>query len=479
MSVDPQLLGTIDELGPQYAALSDAIWDNPELRWEEHASVDAQIAAAEAEGFTVTRSVAGIPTAFSAEAGDGQPVIAIVGEYDALAGLSQKAGSAVPEPEPGNESGNGQGCGHHLLGGGSLLAATAVKRYLDANGLPGTVRYYGCPAEEAAAGKTFMVKEGAFDDVDAAVSWHPGDTTTVQRIRTLAYVQAYVRFTGIAAHAGVSPERGRSALDALELMNVGTNFLREHMPSDCRIHYAILDAGGRSPNVVQASAEAYYLVRSPDVAGMRELFARVTKIAEGAALMTETTVEIEIDGGCSDILPNVVLEDSMQERLRELGPVPFDDTDLASAEAFTTRTASGRTASTLGGEFDSDGRALHTGIVTFDARSLRPTMTGSSDLGDVSWVTPLVQCATACVGVGTAAHSWQMVAQGKLPAAHKGMIHAAKIMASTAVDLLTDAELLASARKEFSTRTKQTPYDSPLPDGIVAPPLREIVAVAQ
>lgn len=474
MTVAHTLIDTIDALGPRFAKLSDTIWDNPELRWEEHSSMAEQIAVAESEGFTVQRAVAGVATAFTAEAGSGAPIIAILGEYDALAGLSQKSGSAVQEPDAGNTSGNGHGCGHHLLGAGSLLAATAVKRYLEENGLPGTIRYYGCPAEEAAAGKTFMVKEGAFADVDSAVSWHPGDTTTVQRIGTLAYIQAYVRFSGTASHAGVSPERGRSALDALELMNVGTNFLREHMPSDCRIHYAILDAGGRSPNVVQASAEAYYLVRSPSVAGMRELFARVRKIAEGAALMTETSVEIEIDGGCSDILPNVPLEDAMQARLLELGPVPFDANDLATAEAFVSEAP---TAGTLGGQVDFGG-ALHTEIVSFDERTPRPTLTGSSDLGDVSWVTPLVQCATACVSAGTAAHSWQMVAQGKLPAAHKGMIHAAKIMAATAVDLLTDAELLASAREEFVARTARTPYDSPLPDGIVAPPLRDAVLVA-
>ncbi|MGW4479290.1 amidohydrolase [Rhodococcus triatomae] len=468
MNIPHGLLETVDALSARFATLSDTIWDHPELRWEEHSSIEAQIALAESEGFAVRRAVAGVSTAFSAEAGSGSPVIAILGEYDALAGLSQKSGSSAPEPDPDNDSGNGHGCGHHLLGAGSLLAATAVKRFLDENGLPGTIRYYGCPAEEAAAGKTFMVKEGVFADVDAAVSWHPGDTTTVQRIRTLAYIQAYVRFTGTAAHAGVSPERGRSALDALELMNVGTNFLREHMPSDCRIHYAILDAGGRSPNVVQPYAEAYYLVRAPDVASMRELFARVGAIAEGAAMMTETSVEVEIDGGCSDILPNVVLENAMQDRLRELGPVPFDADDLATAQVFVSGTP---TAGTLGGRVDFGG-PLHTDVVCFDDHTPRPTLTGSSDLGDVSWVTPFVQCASACVAAGTAAHSWQMVAQGKLPAAHKGMVHAAKIMAATAADLLTDPELLASAREEFVTRTARTPYDSPIPGDVIAPPLR-------
>ncbi|HEY1665066.1 MAG TPA: amidohydrolase [Trebonia sp.] len=250
MTILDEISKAVDERGGEFTALSDQIWDNPELRWNEFASVTAQIEVAERAGFTVQRQVAGIPTAFYAEHGTGGPVIAILGEFDSLAGLSQESGVAVRQPDPANESGNGQGCGHHLLGTGSLLAAVAVARFLDGNGLPGRVRYYGCPAEEAAAGKSFMVKGGAFADVDAAVSWHPASVTGVMRADVLAYCQAYFSFDGVAAHAGAAPWLGRSALDAAELMNVGVNFLREHMPPDTRIHYAFVDSGGPSPNVV-------------------------------------------------------------------------------------------------------------------------------------------------------------------------------------------------------------------------------------
>ena len=468
MSTTHDLARLIDELAPRYTALSDAIWDDPELRWEETASAERHIELARAEGFRITPAIGGVPTAFSAEAGSGEPVIAVLGEYDALAGLSQESGNPERTPDPANTSGNGQGCGHHLLGAGSLLAATAVKRYLEENGLPGTVRYYGCPAEEAAAGKTFMVAAGAFDDVDASICWHPGDSTLVQRDHSLAYMQSYVRFTGLASHAGASPELGRSALDALELMNVGVNFLREHMLSDCRIHYAILDGGGRSANVVQPYAEAYYVVRAPNVREMRALFERVRKIAEGAALMTETTVEIEVDGGSSNLLGNTVLETSMQDTLLELGPVPFDERDLTTARQFLTD----KPLDMFGTRIEEGDSPLHDGVITFDAGAPRRVLTGSTDVGDVSWVTPTVQCTTACVSRGTPAHSWQLVAQGKLPAAHKGMVHAAKIMAGSAMNLLTDASLLKLAKEEFLERTTKQPYDSPLVDGVIAPPLR-------
>src|ERR1700733_7780093 len=334
MSPLDEISKAVDERGAEFTALSDQIWDNPELRWNEFASVAAQVEVAERAGLTIQRRVVGIPTAFSAEYGDGGPVIAILGEYDSLAGLSQESGVATRQPDPANESGNGQGCGHQLLGTGSLLAAVAVARFLDANGLPGRVRYYGCPAEEAAAGKTFMVKGGAFADVDAAVSWHPASVTGVTRTNVLAYCQAYFSFAGVAAHAGASPWLGRSGLDAAELMNVGVNFLREHMPPDSRIHYAFVDSGGPSPNVVQSAARLYYIVRAPDVPQMRALYERVVKVAQGAALMTETSLAVEFDGGSSELLPNAVLERAMHDIAVRLGPVPFDDAGRDLAQPF-------------------------------------------------------------------------------------------------------------------------------------------------
>jgi aminobenzoyl-glutamate utilization protein B len=464
----------VDGRADTFTVLSDRIWNEPELRWNEYGSMRAQVEIAEAEGFRVTRDVGGIATAFYAEAGTGGPVIAVLGEYDALAGLSQESGAAERRPDPDNSSGHGQGCGHHLLGTGSLLAAITVKNYLESAGLPGRVRYYGCPAEEAAAGKTFMVKAGAFDDVDAAVSWHPSSITGVMSTLSLAYCQAYFRFKGVAAHAGVSPDLGRSALDAAELMNIGVNFLREHMPLDARVHYAFLDAGGVSPNVVQPTAELYYVVRSPTVAGVRTLYDRVRRIAEGAALMTDTALAVEFDGACSELLPNGALEAAMQANLERLGPVPFDDGDRDRARPFVATISDGEIAQAHRsvGLDPAKPRPIHDDVAGFDPTAPRPTMGGSTDVGDVSWVVPTVQCSTACAALGTPMHSWQMVAQGKLPAAHKGMLHAAKVMASTAIDMIRDSDLLARAIQEFTEDTTRRPYDQPIPDGIIPPPLR-------
>ena len=474
MSVLDEISKAVDERGEEFTALSDQIWDNPELRWNEHDSMAAQIQVAQRAGFTIQRQVAGIPTAFSAEYGAGGPVIAILGEYDSLAGLSQESGVATRQPDPANTSGNGQGCGHHLLGTGSLLAAAAVARFLDGNGLPGRVRYYGCPAEEAAAGKSFMVKGGAFADVDAAVSWHPASVTGVMSADVLAYCQAYFSFAGVAAHAGASPWLGRSALDAAELMNVGVNFLREHMPPDTRVHYAFVDSGGPSPNVVQPTARLYYLVRAPDVPQMRALYERVVKIAEGAALMTETSLAVEFDGGSAELLQNAVLEQAMHDIAVRLGPVPFDDADRRLAQPFlaTVSPAEVAMARAMAGIDASDPSPLHDGIIPFDATAPRQRAGGSTDVGDVSWVVPTVQCTGAVAALGTPAHAWQLVAQGKMAAAHKGMIHAAKIMGATAASLLTDHGLLARARDEFDTRITQRPYDCPIPEGVLAPPLR-------
>lgn len=467
----------VDELSDQFVNLSDKLWDEPQLRWQEHLSVEAQKEVATAHGLRVTSDVAGLPTAFSAEGGVDGPVIAFLGEYDSLAGMSQESGTAVPHPDAENSSGNGQGCGHHLLGSASLLAAVVTEKFLRERKLPGTVRYYGCPAEEAAAGKTFMVREGAFDGVDAAVSWHPASTTGVMRMNSLAYCQVYFSFRGIAAHAGVSPHLGRSALDAVELMNIGANFLREHMPSNDRVHYAITDAGGLSPNVVQASATVYYIVRSPTVAGMRDLYERVVKIAQGAALMTETDLTIEFDGACSELLPNNALENSMQRQFQALGGVPFDEADFARALPFLGTLAPSEVAGSRRAAGVTEEFPLHTGVESFEPNGLRFQMGGSTDVGDVSWIVPTIQCGVAVAAIGTGMHSWQLVAQGKLPAAHKGMLHAAKIMACTAIDMIVNKNVLDDATVEFQTQTAKTPYDHPIPAGIVAPPLREALKV--
>jgi len=450
-----------------FIALSDRIWDTPEIRYHETAATASQIAALEDQGFRVTRDIAGIPTAFMGEAGSGGPVIAILGELDALAGLSQESG--VAEPRPIVKGGNGHGCGHNLLGTASLLAAAVVKDHLAAHGLPGTVRYYGCPAEEGGSGKTFMARAGAFKDVDAVLTWHPWLFNGIMCVRSLANVQAFFRFRGRAAHAAGCPELGRSALDAVELMSVGVQYMREHMPSEARIHSAITQTGGISPNVVQADAAVLYLVRSPEIDDVWTLFERVRRIAGGAAMMTDTTVEVEIDRACSNLLPNTALESAMHANLRRFGPPPFDDADYA----FARQIQATLTEADLAFPYKSygldrrDPRPLHSAIAEYDGEPW--FLPGSTDVGDISWLAPTAQCLTACHAIGTPGHSWQLVAQGKLPLAHKGMVLAAKILAATALDALTDADLLRRAKAEHAERTAARPYRCPIPDDVVAP----------
>ncbi|HZH26479.1 MAG TPA: M20 family metallopeptidase [Azospirillaceae bacterium] len=466
-----QTAGHVDAKRARYIDLSDEIWGYAELRFQEHRSAEAQIAALEAEGFKVIRNIAGIATAFLAEAGNGGPIIGFLGEFDALSGLSQEAGVAHPaSPTPGA---NGHGCGHNLLGSGAILAAVAARDVLAANDMPGTVRYYGCPAEEGGSGKTFMARAGAFDDLDAAISWHPGPFHGVLANRTLANFQAHFRFKGRPAHAAGAPHLGRSALDAVELMNIGVNYMREHMPSDARVHYAITDAGGTSPNVVQARAEVLYLIRAPRVAQARQLFERVCRIAEGAALMTETRVEVEIDKACSEVLPNTVLEFAMHENLTRLGPPAFDAADAAFADALRATLGDEDLQSsidTFGAAPADKAKPLADGVLPYNGHP--GPLSGSTDVGDVSWITPTVQCWGACYAIGTPFHTWQMVAQGKSPAAHKGMVQAAKAMAATALDAFRDPDLLARAKAELRERTGGQPYACPIPDEVRPPPLR-------
>src|SRR5947207_1402786 len=302
MDNSEQIWRIVDDKKAPFEALSDRIWGMPELQYLEHRSVAEHIKELEREGFRITRDLADIPTAVMGEAGDGGPVIAILGEYDALPGLSQQAGVAEPRPVEGNS--NGHGCGHNLLGSAAMLAATAVKDYLVANGLKGRVRYYGCPAEEGGAAKGFMVRAGAFEDVDIAISWHPASFSGVNKPESLANTRIDFTFTGRASHAAAAPHLRRSALDAVELMNVGVNYMREHMPDGARVHYAMLDGGGVAPNVVQARAKVRYLIRAADLSQLNPLIARVRKIAEGAALMTETKVETRMVSAVSNLMGN-------------------------------------------------------------------------------------------------------------------------------------------------------------------------------
>ena len=446
-----------------FIELSDRIWGMPELNFQEVRSAAAHVAMLEAEGFRVTKGVAGIPTAIMGEAGEGGPVIAILGEFDALPGLSQEAGIAEHRPLEGN--GPGHACGHNLLGAGAMLAATAVKDWLAAKGIAGRVRYYGCPAEEGGAAKTFMVRDGAFADVDAAISWHPAPFSGVNEAHSLAILLLDFSFTGRASHAAASPHLGRSALDAVELMNVGVNYLREHMPSDARIHYAHLNSGGVAPNVVPAAATIRYLVRAVDLPGLWKLVERVRKIADGAAMMTETKVSSRTVSAMSNLLPNAPLEGAMYRNFERLGPPGFDaaDREFAARIQATVSPEDIESAHRRFGIPVTDA-PLCDRIVPLEARGAK--MVGSTDVGDVSWAVPTVQARGATYAIGTPGHSWQLTAQGKTPAAHKGMVHVAKVMAATAADILADTELLAEARADHRRRLARTPYICPLPEGL-------------
>lgn len=461
----------VDASKERFIALSDRVWAMPEVCYTEARSVAEHVAELRHQGFRVTENVAEIPTAVIGEAGEGGPVIAFLGEYDALPGLSQEAG--IAEHRPIEDGGHGHGCGHNLLGSAALLAATAMKDWLAENKIPGRVRYYGCPAEEGGAAKAFMVRAGAFEDADVAISWHPSSFWEVTPPLSLANTRADFVFTGRAAHAAASPHLGRSALDAVELMNVGVNYMREHMPSDARVHYALLDTGGIAPNVVQAHARVRYSIRARDLPGMLELVQRVRKIAEGAALMTETKMEMRIVSAVSNMVGNTPLEQAMHAVMQELGAPHFDDADKTFASQIRSTLAPQEiSASWRSIGLPQTDAPLADFIVPLDAP--RNPAIGSTDIGDVSWVVPTVQAHAPTVAIGTPFHTWQVVAQGKSPAAHKAMVQVAKAMAATGAAVLTNPELMSAAKADFKARIGDG-YTSPLP-AEVNPPLDMSVA---
>jgi aminobenzoyl-glutamate utilization protein B len=348
-----------------------------------------------------------------------------------------------------------------------MLAATAVKDWLAAQGIKGRVRYYGCPAEESGAGKLFMVRAGAFKDVDIALSWHPAPFCAVNPAISLALVSYDFVFTGRASHAAAAPHLGRSALDAVELMNVGVNYMREHMPSDARVHYALIDAGGIAPNVVQSRTKVRYIVRARDLPELNALVARVQRIAEGAALMTETQVEWKAISGMSNLLGNTPLEQAMYDNLMHLGPPQWDAEDRRFAEEIrrTLRPDDIAGAYLRFGLAPDMDTPLCDRIVPLGSNGGGKGI-GSTDVGDVSWVVPTAQIRGATYAIGTPGHSWQLTAQGKSGIAHKGMVHAAKVMAATAIDALRDPALIARAKADHAARTAGNPYVCPLPDDV-------------
>lgn len=449
-----------------FTTLSDEIWKVPELYFKEKKSSELIAKALEDTGFTVTRHVANLETAIMGSYGEGETVIAFLGEYDALPRLSQQGG--VAKYIPIEEDGNGHGCGHNLLGAGSFAAAFALKKYIEATGAPITVRFYGCPAEEFGSGKAYMARAGVFDDVDIAISWHPMTTNEVWNFSSLANYAAKFKFYGKSAHAATSPHLGRSALDAVELMNVGVNYLREHVEQESRIHYAVTNSGGDAPNVVQAYAEVDYLIRAPHKRQVESIFSRVKKIAEGAALMTETSVEVEFQGAASNMIPNTVLANVMQKQLENTKPLQFSREDYQFAKEIYDTIDEASKEADFNKMTPDMVRELKDQYLNHLVSPLAQEMLfpASTDVGDVSWITPTIQCNTACWVLGTPAHTWQVVAVGNTPIAHKGMLYAAEIMAKTAIACAENPELIEAAKKELNRRLNGEKYKTLIPDDI-------------
>ncbi len=454
----------IDEKRSYLTALADEIWDYAELALHEDRSAVALEKALEAEGFRVEVGVGGMPTAFVGTWGSGKPVLGFLGEYDALSGVSQKV---QPTREPRVEGAPGHGCGHNLLGTGSYAAAIALKKEMEARGLSGTVKYFGCPAEENLSGKAFMARDGVFDGVDACLTWHAGQLNRVAGGSSLANNAMNITFRGKSAHAAGDPYNGRSALDAVQLMNLGVEFLREHMPPKARVHYVITN-GGDQPNVVPAIAKVWYLVRAPQRHQVDELYERVLKCAEGAAIMTDTTYEIELLKAIWNVLPNPTLEHLVDECLDRVGPPQFTAADLEFAKEIQKSIGPKLIESSVEkAQLSREDlkvvkeQVLNTTIVRPPVTAKEPS--GSTDVGDVSWCTPTVEFNTTCNAIGTPGHSWQYCAQAGMGIGHAGMIAAAKVMAEAAFELVTTPELLAKAKADFNELTGGRKYKSAMP----------------
>ena len=467
------IYATVEDKAALLTDLSDRIWEYAELSMMEHRSTAAYLAILREEGFNVRENLCGMETAFSASYGEGRPIIGLLGEYDALSGLSQFPGITCKEPLV--EGGCGQGCGHNLLGAASLGAAIAIKEAIKAGNLKGTVVFYGCPGEEGCAGKTFMARDGQFRDLDAALTWHPSDVNEVSTGSNAASIQVEYSFTGIAAHAANDPHLGRSALDAAELMNVGVQFLREHMESKCAVHYSFADAGGLSPNVVQPTAKLIYMVRGETVRKAKQLLKRVNNIARGAALMTDTEMEWRQIDGTSSTVSNEVLEQLLYKNMTE-APLPhYSEDEITFAAGLRTtyqvaglpgsRTDENRQIRSFVLEKTHHGRTAVNNFVIpyYPSCHFNP---GSSDVGDVSWLTPTAQFNAVTWASGCPAHSWQTVSTGKTSFAHKGLLYAAKALAGSVADLMENPDLVAKARAEFRETTAEG-YDCPISKDIV------------
>lgn len=437
----------IDARYNDYKDIALQIWNYAEVGYKEQKSSALLQQTLQANGFTVQAGVADIPTSFVASYGSGQPVIAILAEYDALPGLSQEA---VPGKQPIKGVDAGHGCGHNLFGTASVAAGIEIKKLIESKKLSGTIRVYGCPAEEGGSGKVYMVRAGLFKDVDVAVHWHPSDVNAVTMTSALANTSAKFRFYGLSAHASMAPEKGRSALDGVEAMDHMVNMMREHAPQETRIHYVITQ-GGKAPNVVPDFAEVFYYVRHPKREWVVSVFDRLTKAAKGAAMGTDTKVEYEIIGGTHDLLINRTLAEAMQQNLQKVGGVNYSAAEIEFGKKIQS-------------SFSYQSPAIERAATIAPLKPVIDAGGGSTDVGDVSYAVPTVGLEAATWIPGTAAHSWQAVACNGTDIGAKGMMVAAKTMALTAIDLFTDATLITKAKEEFKQSRGDYQYKALLGD---------------
>ncbi|MBT9260160.1 MAG: amidohydrolase [Clostridiales bacterium] len=454
----------IDAHRLRWEQLALDIWHYAELALHEERSSLRLQEELKKEGFTIETGIGGMPTAFVATWGSGRPIIGFLGEFDALAGLSQKP---VPYREPLQEGAPGHGCGHNLLGTAPLAAVLALKTQMEAQGLPGTIQYFGCPAEENLSGKAFMARDGAFTHLDAALTWHPGAITRVQTGSSSANNAANFIFRGRSAHAAGDPQNGRSALDAVQLMNMGVEFLREHIPPTARIHY-VISHGGDQPNVVPPYAKVWYLVRGVDRQEVDHVWERVMACARGAAEMTETTFEVEWLKAIHNFLPNDPLIDLLEEVIFRVGGPSFDAEDYTFAEELARSISPQQRKSALQ-NLQLEGQVSDETLLLdkpFPRPPLPPQGRGSTDVAEVSWSCPTAQFWATTQILGTPGHSWQVVAQSGSSIGLKGMKAAAHILAEAGYELFTNPEVLRKAKEDFLKRTGGKPFKSALPEGL-------------
>jgi len=456
-----ELFDRVDEREPDLREMAQALWENPELGLHEHESAERLASYLESEGFDVERGVGGMETAFVARYGDGDPTVGVLGEYDALPGLSQRVAA---EPDPIEAGGPGHGCGHNLFGTAGVGAVVAVAEAIDAGAVDGTVAFFGCPAEETLVGKTYMARAGAFDDLDAAVTWHPSDLSRPQLGSSNALNSLMFTFHGESAHAAGSPDSGRSALDAVELLNTGVEYMREHITDDARLHYAITD-GGQAPNVIPAEATVWYFVRAPERAEVERNTDWLRDIAEAAAMMTQTDVSERFLTGCYPYRANETVSGVVWENMQAAGTVGYDEADRAFAAELKATVPDERVESGLENVPDDlyeevrDEPLYDEPVAAYDADHQSH---GSTEVGDVSWITPTAQFRAATWPVGVPGHSWQVVAANG-DFAQKAVPYAGKVLAGTVFDLLGDPETLSAAREEFEREVGTGAYETPLP----------------